>query len=95
MTSRGADLLAELADADAAITECWHDWDVMLYAHRATGTPQADRDAWYDRLTQVQDARQAIADKVWGYFQGQEATAEEQAAWTLWDPRWQHARKRR
>jgi hypothetical protein len=97
VTGRGQELLDELAAADAAIEACWADWDRMLYApaSRSAGIPEPARDAWYARLTQVQAARQAVADRTWAYFEGPEATALERAAWTLMSPRWQHARQRR
>ena len=85
MTSRGVELLAELAAADAAIADCWTEWDREVCV--PGGSPQVRRDAWSARLHQVEAARQAVAARTWEYFED-EATAEERAAWMLMSPSW-------
>jgi hypothetical protein len=88
VTGRGEELLAELAAADAVIAGLWDEWDTRLCV--AGGSPQAARNAWYDRLTEAQADRQAVAARTWAYFED-DATVAEKVAWVLMDPRWGHS----
>ena len=92
---RGLELLGELAAADAVIAPdgvLWTEWDTKICVWG--GSSQAIRDDFYARQSRAQADRQAIANRVWEYFE-RDATAEERAAWELMDPRWQHPRERR
>lgn len=94
MTGRAEDLLAALTAADAAIGECWADWDRLLYGNGRGPVPPAASEAHAARLAAAHAARQAAAQATWAYFGGPAATAEERAAWTLMAPSWARTRNR-
>ena len=93
MTSRGQQLLDEVAAADAAEAAVWADYDATLAANRpglaepAGGMSKADSDAFMARLGQAQAVRQAARDALYAYFEGPDASPAERAAWKLLAPR--------
>jgi len=95
----GVRLLAALRAADDRIEAIQAEWDTLPHLPGG-GIAQDIRDAWRARRHQAEAEREAVARRVWGYFEGNnarghytgpgQATALEIAAWTISRLAWRY-----